>query len=67
MDLLRVDKSFRIPDTFPKEQINNKENEINLENEFKNPYLKKNDVPIIIIINKNEIIYDGKLYKIDKY
>ena len=61
-------KSLKIPDNSFYEQGKNKENEINQENEFKNPYLKKDDVPKIEIKDINEMIYDEKIiYKIDKY
>ena len=66
LESLNINKSMNIDTSF-NEQIINKENEINQENEYKNPYLKKDDVPKIEIKNKNEMIYDANEYKIDKY
>ena len=64
---MNINESLKIPDISFIGQINNKENEIIQENVIKNPYLKKDDVPIIEIKNKNEMINNGKLCKIDKY
>ena len=61
-----INKSMNIDTSF-NEQIINKENEINQENEYKNPYLKKDDVPKIEIISDNHMIYEGKNYRIDEY
>ena len=55
------------PDTSFNELEFNKESETNPENEFKNPYFKKDDVTIIEIKNKNIMIYDGNECKIDEY
>ena len=62
MDFLNIDTSMKIQDFFSKEQAGYKENEIIPELEVKNPYLKKDDVPKIEIINENQMIYDGKNY-----
>ena len=67
IDSLIINKTMKIPVTTSNEHDINKENEINQENEFKNPYLKKDDVPKIEIINKNNMIYDGIEYKINEY
>ena len=65
---MSINKSLKIPDNSFNELVKNKENEIYRENEFKNPYLKKDDVPIIEIKDINEMIYNEKIkYKIDKY
>ena len=63
---MNINKSMKIDTSF-NEPIINKENEINQENEYKNPYLKKDDVPKIEIKNKNEMIYDAKEYKIEEF
>ena len=67
IESLNINKSIKIPGTSFNEQDINKEKEINPENEFKNPYLKKDDVPKIEIINKNKMIYDGIEYNINEY
>ena len=58
---------MKIPDTSFNEEAGGEESEIIQENQYKNPYLKKNDVPLIEFKNKNEMIYDGNAYKIDDY
>ena len=58
---------MNIPDNSFNESINNNENEIIPENEVKNIYLKKDDISEIKLISKNEMICDGKKYKINEY
>ena len=58
---------MNIPDNTFNESINNNENEIIPENEVKNIYLKKDDISEIKLISKNEMICDGKKYKINEY
>ena len=36
-------------------------------NEIKIVYLKKDDIPVIEILDKNKMIYDGKEYQISEY
>ena len=48
--------------------MGNKEKNEQLSDELKNPYLKKNDVPELEFIGKNDIIIcDKKEYKIKDY
>jgi len=48
--------------------MENKEKKENESNELKNPYLKKDDVPELEFINKNNIIIcDNKEWEIKKY
>ena len=58
---------MKIPDTSFNEEAGGEESEIIQENQYKNPYLKKDDVPKIEIKNKNEMIYDAKEYKIEEF
>ena len=67
LEYLNINESLQINDNSFNAQDNNKEKEITKENEFKNPYLKKDDVPIMKIKNKNEMIYDGNKNKINIY
>jgi hypothetical protein len=67
MDILNINNSLKIKDSFSKEQASYKENETIIEDEIKNPYLKIDDVPKIEIISENQMIYEGNNYKIDEY
>ena len=53
--------------SFSKEQAYYKENETIPEDELKNPYLKKDDIPKIELVGENKMIYEGENYKIDEY
>ena len=58
---------MKIPDNSFNESISNKENEIIPEIEEKNIYLNKDDVSVIKLVDKNEMICDGEKYKINEY